>query len=84
MERTYTIKSMTNENAIVNLTITRVAPGFQVGKDGKSYYGTDPKQPWGLMRHVFWPRNTAEGTIVTKDGPIDFKGKALFFTLSRA
>jgi len=30
------------------------------------------------MRHAFWPRNTCEGTIVTKDGPVDFKGKALF------
>ena len=76
--KTYTIKSMTNEASIVNLTISRVAPGFQVGKDGKTYYGTDPMAPWGSMRHVFWPRNTCEGSVVTKDGPIDFKGKALF------
>ncbi|TAQ87548.1 hypothetical protein B7494_g4131 [Chlorociboria aeruginascens] len=76
--KTYTIKSMTNQQSIVNIKVTQVAPGFQVGRDGKSYYGTDPKQPWGSMRHAFWPRNTVEGTIVTKDGPIDFKGKALF------
>lgn len=75
---TYTLKSMTNQKSIVNLTVKRVAPGFQVGKDGKTYYGTDPKAPWGSMRHAFWPRNTVEGTIVTEDGPIDFKGKALF------
>jgi hypothetical protein len=76
---TYSLKSMTNEASIVNLTIKRTAPGFVVGKDGKSYYGTDPKAPWGSMRHVFWPRNTAEGTIVTKDGPVNFNGsKALF------
>jgi len=75
---TYTIKSLNNEASIVDLTITRIAPGFQVGKDGKSYFGTDPEQPWGSMRHAFWPRNTSSGTIVTKDGPIDFKGKALF------
>jgi hypothetical protein len=74
----YTIKSMTNEASIVDLTITRIAPGFQIGKDGKSYFGTDPEQPWGSMRHAFWPRNTCEGSIVTKDGPVDFKGKALF------
>jgi hypothetical protein len=74
----YTIKSMTNEASIVNLTITRVAPGFHVGKDGKTNFGTDPAAPWGTMRHAFWPRNTVEGTIVTNDGPIDFKGKALF------
>ena len=74
----YSIKSMTNEASIVNVTVKRVAPGFQVGKDGKTYYGTDPQAPWGSMRHAFWPRNTVEGSIVTKDGPIDFKGKALF------
>jgi len=76
---TYSIKSMINEGSTVNLTIKRVAPGFQVGKDGRSYYGTDTKAPWGTMRHVFWPRNTCEGTIVTSDGPISFDGgKALF------
>ncbi|KAF7872789.1 uncharacterized protein EAF02_008860 [Botrytis sinoallii] len=74
----YTIKSMTNEASIVNLTVTRVAPGFHVGKDGKSYYGTDPKAPWGSMRHAFWPRTVTKGSITTKDGSIDFKGKALF------
>jgi hypothetical protein len=75
---TYTIKSMTNENSLVDLTITRDAPGFQVGEDGNTYYGTDLKNPWGTMRHAFWPRNTAKGTIVTKDGPIDFSGQAIF------
>ena len=76
---TYTIKSMTNEASIVNLTVKRTAPGFQVGKDGRSYFGTDPKAPWGTMRHVFWPRNIASGTIVTKEGPVNFDGsKALF------
>ena len=75
---TYTIKSMTNQKSIVNITVTRTAPGFQVGTDGKSYFGTDPENPWGSMRHAFWPRNKVEGTILTQDGPIDFKGKALF------
>lgn len=75
---TYTVKSLTNEKSIVNLTVKRVAPGFEVGKDGTTRFGTDPAAPWGTMRHVFWPRNTAEGTIVTEDGPIDFKGKAVF------
>jgi hypothetical protein len=75
---TYTIRSLTNAEAIVNVTVTRTAPGFQVGNDGKTYFGTDLTNPWGSMRHAFWPRNKAEGTITTKDGPINFKGKALF------
>jgi len=75
---TFVIKSMTNQKAIVNITVTRIAPGFQVGTDGKTYFGTDLENPWGSMRHAFWPSNKVEGTITTEDGPIDFKGKALF------
>ena len=75
---TYTIKSMTNQNSLVNLTFKRTAPGFTVGKDGTSYFGTDPAAPWGTIRHAFWPRNVVEGSIVTPDGPVDFKGKGLY------
>lgn len=75
---TYTIKSMNDQNALVNLTVKRTAPGFVAGKTGKTLFGTDLANPWGSMRHVFWPRCTAEGTITTKEGPIDFKGRAFF------
>lgn len=63
---------------MVNLKVTRIAPGFQIGTDGKTYFGTDPEKPWGSMRHAFWPKNKLEGTIATTDGPIDFKGISLF------
>ncbi|KAI0152494.1 oxidative stress survival, Svf1-like protein [Hypoxylon sp. NC0597] len=76
--KTYTIKSMNDPHAIVNLKITRVAPGFVAGKDGKTLFGTDLSNPWGSMRHAFWPRCVTEGSIMTKDGPIDFKGKGFF------
>ncbi|MCJ1472504.1 putative cell survival pathways protein [Lambiella insularis] len=56
----YSIKSATNESSIVNLKVTRKTPGFQVGRDGKSYFGTDPERPWGSMRHAFWPRCDVE------------------------
>jgi hypothetical protein len=69
---------MNDERAIVNLKVTREVPGFQVGTTGNTYYGTDIKEPWGSMRHAFWPRCAGEGTITTKDGPIDFKGRALY------
>lgn len=74
----YTIKSAVNEKSIVNLKVTRTAPGFQVGKDGTSYYGTDPSQPWGRMRHTFWPRCKVEGTIITETEELDFRGRAFF------
>ncbi|KAI1853302.1 hypothetical protein JX265_000199 [Neoarthrinium moseri] len=75
---TYTIKSMTDQRCIVNLKVTKAAPGFVAGKDGKTLYGTDLSNPWGTMRHAFWPRCVAEGSMMTKDGPVDFKGQALF------
>jgi hypothetical protein len=75
---TYTIKSLNNPNSIINITVTRTAPGFQAGRNGTTNFGTDPAAPWGSMRHIFWPRNTVEGSIVTADGPIDFKGRGLF------
>ncbi|KAH6672715.1 survival factor 1 [Plectosphaerella plurivora] len=74
----YTIKSMTDKRSVVNIKITRTAPGFVVGKTGKSVYGTDPANPWGYIRHAFWPRAVAEGTITTPEGPIDFKGRAFY------
>lgn len=75
---TYSIKSMNDQRAVVNLTIKKSAPGFHVGETGKSLFGTDLENPWGSMRHAFWPRCAAEGTILTQQGPIDFKGKACF------
>ena len=74
----YTIKSAVNEASIVNLTFTRTTPGFQIGKNGTTSFGTDPEQPWGSMRHAFWPRNRVEGSIITEAGELDFKGRGSF------
>ena len=49
----YTIKSAKNEQCIVNITVKRRSPGFQIGKDGTTTFGTDPAHPWGTMRHAF-------------------------------
>lgn len=73
----FNIKSARNENSIVNVDITRTAPGFQVGKNGTSFFGTDPAQPWGEMRHRFWPRCSVTGTITTKEKVYDFKGRGV-------
>ena len=69
----YTIKSARNDKSLVDLKISRTAPGFQVGRNGTSYFGTDPADPWGSMRHVFWPRCKAEGSITTPDGTFEFQ-----------
>jgi hypothetical protein len=74
----YTIKSTVNSGAQVDIKFSRIAPGFVVGKDGTSYFGTDPKNPWGSMRHAFWPRCAVEGSIATKDQTYDLGGRGVF------
>ncbi|KJY01317.1 survival factor 1 like protein [Zymoseptoria brevis] len=74
---TYHIKSSTGKKAIVDLKFTKTAPGFAVGKNGVSTFGTDPKAPWGKMKHGFWPTCKVEGSIVIKEGPVDFKGRGM-------
>lgn len=77
--KSYTIKSLNDQRCIVNVKVTRTAPAFQGGKTGKTLYGTDLKNPWGHMRHAFWPRCITEGTMMTADGPVDFAGgRALY------
>ncbi|SPN99634.1 probable Survival factor 1 [Cephalotrichum gorgonifer] len=74
----YTIKSLVDEKCVVNLKVTRTSPGLHAGKTGRSLFGTDPEKPWGSMRHAFWPRCVAEGTMTTPDGAIDFEGRAFY------
>ncbi|KAF2396614.1 oxidative stress survival, Svf1-like protein [Trichodelitschia bisporula] len=74
----YTIQSTTGKQCVVNIKFTRDAPGFVVGKDGTSYFGTDPAKPWGSMRHAFWPRCKVEGTFITKSGETDLKGTGMY------
>ena len=74
----YEIKSSLNPKSIVDLKFTRTAPGFMAGRDGTTYFGTDPKEPWGKLYHKFWPMCRVEGQILTQDGPVDFKGRGVF------
>lgn len=76
--KSYTIKSTTNKNAVVELKFTQTAPGFVAGKNGTSNFGTDPAHPWGKLKHIFWPRCQVEGQILTQQGPVDFKGRGMF------
>ncbi|PSK59196.1 Survival factor 1 [Elsinoe australis] len=76
--KTYSIKSTRNKSSAVDIKVSRVAPGFVVGKNGFSNFGTDPAKPWGNMMHAFWPRCTVEGSILTQSGPVDFAGKGAY------
>ena len=76
--KSYSIKSSVNKSSVVDLKFTQAAPGILIGKDGTSYFGTDPQKPWGRMIHRFWPKCDVEGHILTQNGPVDFKGKGLF------
>ena len=74
----YTLKYSVNPDSVLDMKFSKAAPGFLVGKDGTSYYGTDPNNPWGSVRHAFWPRCQIEGSLMTKTGPIDLKGRGTF------
>ncbi|RCK60435.1 Survival factor 1 [Candida viswanathii] len=62
----YVLKSHVNEELIVEFEMERISDGVIFGEDGMTYYGEDPEQPWGSMRHVFWPRCRINGKITTK------------------
>lgn len=57
------IKSHVNPESIVDFKISRLTPGVIFGKDGTTLYGDDVENPWGSMRHLFWPRCAVSGTI---------------------
>ncbi|GAB7332368.1 hypothetical protein MBLNU13_g04188t2 [Cladosporium sp. NU13] len=76
--KSYHIKSSVNKSCIVDITFTQAAPGFAAGKNGTSNFGTDPQNPWGRMKHLFWPRCSVEGSFLTQKGPVDFKGRGQF------
>lgn len=62
-------QSTVNDTSKVDLTFKRIAPGVKVGEDPVTYYGDNVEEPWGTMRHVFWPRNSCCGTLeITKEG----------------
>lgn len=65
-DNSYHFVSQVNEKSVVDLTFTRLTPGCKVGEDPSTYYGDNPEEPWGRMRHVFWPRNSITGTITLK------------------
>lgn len=62
----YHFKSTVNPKSTVDLYIKRLTPGCKVGDDPSTYYGDNLEEPWGRMRHVFWPRNSIHGTINIK------------------
>lgn len=73
----YTIKSSRSTKSIVNVKVTKVAPGFVAGGDGTTNYGENPAKPWGSIRHAFWPRCKAEGSFMTPSGEVSMNGKCM-------
>jgi len=69
---------MADKQALVSIVVTRLSPGFKIGKDGRTLYGTDKANPWGEIKHLFWPRNKVEGTFVIKGKSINFSGHGAF------
>lgn len=65
--RTYVVNSkVTPKSEVIDLKFVRIGQGVKFGKDGTTYYGTDPENPWGSMRHLFWPRCKASGKLICR------------------
>lgn len=63
----YQLDSSVNKLTEVHLTMKRIGQGIKFGKDGQTLYGTDIENPWGNMRHVFWPRCRVNGEIILRE-----------------
>lgn len=74
---TFTLKSAVTEESVVELTVTKLVPGVIFGKDGMTYYGDDVENPWGSLRHLFWPRCSVTGTIKLKNDIVEINGYSL-------
>lgn len=74
----YTIRSSVNQESLVDLKVQRLSPGVVFGQDGVTKYGDNKDEPWGLMRHVFWPRCKVQGTITTPSSSIKIDGYSMF------
>lgn len=74
----YHIKSSVTNDSIVDLLVNRLTPGVIFGKDGNTFYGDDINQPWGSMRHLFWPRCKVTGTILTPAKSYQINGFTMF------
>jgi Svf1-like C-terminal lipocalin-like domain/Svf1-like N-terminal lipocalin domain len=46
--------------------------------DSYSYYGEDHNNPWGYMRHIFWPRTHVTGSVIANGHVIDVKGLGMY------
>lgn len=75
---TYHVKSTVNPDSEVDLVVTRLTPGVIFGADGLTLYGDDVENPWGSMRHVFWPRCSAKGSVKLKNATVTIDGYTMF------
>ncbi|SCU98432.1 LAFA_0G17876g1_1 [Lachancea sp. 'fantastica'] len=58
-----TFKASVSPDTTIDLTFDRTVPGVKVGDNATTYYGDNVEQPWGTMRHIFWPRNMCHGSL---------------------
>ena len=62
----YHVVSNVNENTNLDLFFTQITEGCKLGTDPTTYYGDNIEEPWGKIRHIFWPRNKVVGTVSIK------------------
>ncbi|CCH62459.1 hypothetical protein TBLA_0H01720 [Henningerozyma blattae CBS 6284] len=70
----YHFISNVNKRSKIDIYFDQVVKGCKLGEDPFTYYGDNIEEPWGSMRHIFWPRNKVTGTIQLKR-PISLEEK---------
>lgn len=65
--KTYHFQSDVCHETIIDLTFERLVDAVKFGKNGTTYYGDDLAEPWGCMKHVFWPRNKVFGSVILNE-----------------
>lgn len=73
----YTLDIDVCADTVVHMTLDRTAPGFKVGANGVTSYGTDHANPWATMRHTFWPRARTAGHVTVRGEKLDMQGHGM-------
>ncbi|ODV89205.1 hypothetical protein CANCADRAFT_32537 [Tortispora caseinolytica NRRL Y-17796] len=74
----YHFLSNVHEDLQLDVIVKRECEGFKIYPDGTTLYGTNPEEPWGSMRHLFWPRSSVQGKIVIKSKEIALSGHCMY------
>lgn len=78
----YKISAKVDDECQVDFTFDKVGDGVKFGNDGTTLYGLDINEPWGSMRHIFWPRSEINGSVLFKGDKIQINNAIGMYVLA--